>query len=162
MNPMDIKVRTGIPADLDGVMRIALMATEENSLTRASPRKLLEEIWPSLHLDHGIMGVIGDPIEAAILLRVAPMWYSEADDPSLMERAIFVDPEFRFGKIGRAKMLCDFAKEAAVSLGLPLVIGILSNERTEAKSKLYMRQFGEPAGVYFVWNGHTGQKALPA
>jgi hypothetical protein len=151
-----ITVRTGTPDDVHKIMGLALAACEENGLTKPNPEKLLREIWPSLNLDGGIVGVIGDrePLEAAILLRVDSMWYS--DEQTLLERAIFVHPSFRTSKIGRARLLCEFAKKAAHDLSMPLVIGVLSTHRTEAKSKLYSRQFGEPAGVYFIYNGKTG------
>lgn len=151
----DIVVRTGNPADVHPLMRVALMACEENSLTKVNPSKLLGEVWASLNLDRGIVGVIGtDPIEAAILLRVEPLFYS--DDLCLLERAIFVNPDYRRGG-GRAKLLCEWAKNAAQELSMPLVIGILSSQRVEAKIRLYERQFGEPSGAYWVWGATTGQ-----
>src|ERR1700722_1514180 len=155
-----ITVRTGTPADIHPVMRLALAACEENGLADPDPEMLLREIWPSLNLDGGIIGVIGEgeALEAAILLRVDCMWYSRSK--TLLERAIFVHPDHRKSKVGRAKMLCEFAKKASYDLGLPLVIGVLSTERTEAKSRLYIRQFGDPAGVYFIYNGKTGAGAL--
>ncbi len=153
-----LKVRTGTPADLDAVMSLALAACEDNELTNASPRKLLEEIWPSLHLDHGIMGLIGQaPLEAAILLRVDSMWYSEA--PCLIERSIFVDPKYRAAKGGRACLLCDWARSVRSALDMPLLIGIISSERTKGKVRLYERQFGPPAGAYWIVGAHTGHKA---
>ncbi len=156
-----LKVRTGTPADLDAVMSLALAACEDNELTNASPRKLLEEIWPSLHLDRGIMGLIGQtPLEAAILLRVDSMWYSEA--PCLIERSIFVAPEFRAAKGGRARLLCDWAYSVHITLNMPLLIGIISNHRTEAKVRLYERQFGPPAGAYWIVGAHTGHKRVVA
>ena len=151
-----ITVRAGTPDDVHRIMGLALLACEENGLGKPNPEKLLRDIWPSLHCERGIVGVIGDsdPLEAAILLRIEPMFPS--DDDCLLERAIFVHPDYRKSKVGRAKLLCDFAKKAAVGLDMPLVIGVLSNDRTEAKSRLYMRQFGDPAGVYFIYNGKTG------
>ena len=151
-----IIVRTGTPADIHPVMALALAACEENGLTDPDPERLLQEIWPSLHLDGGIIGVIGEgeQLEAAILLRVDCMWYSRAR--TLLERAIFVHPDYRKSKVGRAKLLCEFAKKAAHDLSMPLIIGVLSNQRTEAKSRLYIRAFCDPAGVYFIYNGKTG------
>ena len=152
-----IKVRTGTPEDIDPMMAVALAACEENAVTRADPTKLLRDIWPALHRDHGIVGIIGqEQIEAAILLRIEPFWYGADDEPCLLERAIFVHPDFRGAKQGRARILCEWAKGAALSLELPLIIGVLSTIRTEAKMRLYQRQFGEPAGVYFIFNGKTG------
>jgi hypothetical protein len=42
-------------------------------------------------------------------------------------------------------------------MGMPLLIGVLSNSRTEAKIRLYKRHFGEPAGAYFLYNARTGE-----
>lgn len=155
-----IKVHTGTPAEVHVVMRQALAACEENSLTKVNPVKLLGEVWASLNLDNGIMGLIGtDPIEAGILLRVEPLFYS--DDKCLLERAIFVNPDYRKGG-SRAKLLCEWAKNAADNLKLPLVIGILTSQRVEAKVKLYERQFGEPAGAYWIYGAKTGAGAHQA
>ena len=158
MIDQSIKVRTGTPADIDDVMRIAIAACEDNALCPPNPEKLLRDIWPALNLDKGIMGVIGSPIEAAILLRIENLWYS--DELMMIERSIFVDPTFRSAKGGRAKLLCEYAKVAAKELGLKLIIGIISNERTEGKIRLYHRAFGEPSGAYWVWGGQTGLKAV--
>lgn len=153
-------VRIGTPEDVDGMMQLAFSACEENGLTNPNPAKLLNEIWAGLTRNHGIVGIIGEPgkqFEAAILLRVEELWYSS--DPSLVERAIFVHPEYRSAKGGRARKLCEFAKQAAMLLELPLVIGILSSQRTESKVRLYERQFGKPSGAYWIIGGHTGPSA---
>ena len=155
----DIVVRTGTPEDIISMMDLALSANEENGLFEPSAPKLLGEIWSSLNLHHGIVGIIGKPgetLQAACLLRAEAMWYS--DKMCLIERGIYVAPEFRAAKGGRASKLADFAIEASVKLGMPLVIGVLSNQRTEGKVKLYERKFGKPAGAYWIVNGHTGWK----
>jgi hypothetical protein len=153
-------VRIGNDRDVDGMMALALAACEENGLTNPNPMKLLAEIWAGLTRDHGIVGIIGAPgqqLEAAILLRAESLWYS--DEPSLVERAIFVHPDYRSAKGGRARKLCEFAKHAANLLELPLVIGILSSQRTESKVRLYERQFGRPSGAYWIVGGMTGHSA---
>jgi hypothetical protein len=157
----DIEVRTGTPADVHRAMDLALAACADNGLTNPNPIKLLGEIWAALNLDNGIMGFIGgDKLEAGILLRVQPMWYS--DEKSLLERAIFVHPDYRKSgehKVSRVRLLIDFAKNAQKELGMPLVIGILSNQRADAKVRLYQRHFGEPAGAYWLVGGDTGAGA---
>ena len=94
-------------------------------------------------------------IEGGILLRVTTMWYS--DDHALEEKGIFIHPDYRSAKGGRARRMCEFAKRTAEQLGLPLLIGVLSNNRTEAKIRMYERQFGKPAGAFFLYGGHTGE-----
>jgi hypothetical protein len=78
------------------------------------------------------------------------MWYSNQD--VLEERVIFIPPEFRNAKGGRATRLCEFSKKAAEDLGIPLLIGVMSSVRTEAKVKMYERQFGKPSGAVFLYN----------
>ena len=134
------------------------MGHEENAFLVANPVKMVMDVWPALNQDHGIVGIIGEPgepIEAAVLLRLGTMWYS--DNPVVEEKAIFVRPEFRSAKGGRARKLCEFSKKVADSLGMPLIIGVLSNHRTEAKIRLYRRQFGEPAGAFFLYGAKTGE-----
>lgn len=153
----ELSVRVGTPDDVDGMMELALAACEENGLTNPNPLKLLGEIWAGLSRQHGIVGIIGRPgeqFEAAILLRTEPLWYS--DDLTIVERAIFVHPDYRSAKGGRARKLCEFAKQTAEVLQIPLVIGILSSQRVEGKIRLYERQFGPQSGAYWIYGKKTG------
>lgn len=153
-----IKVRVGTPADVHAVMDVALMCCAENALSKPNPEKLVQDVWAALNLIDGICGVIGAPgrlVEGFVLLRVGTQWYS--DDLLLEERAVFVRPEFRSAKGGRAARLVEFSRHAADHLGIPLTIGILSNGRTEAKIRLYKRTLGEPSGAYWIYNGRTGE-----
>lgn len=150
----EIKVRVGTRDDIHGVMELAKLALEENGLVSLNQEKLLHEIWPALCLEGSIFGVIGPPggqIEAGILLRIGHIWYSSS--PVLEERIIFVHPDFRSAKGGRAAKLCKFAKETADRMEMPLMLGVLSNNRTTAKIRLHERHFGVPAGVFFLYNG---------
>lgn len=155
----EIVVRTGDLRDMDEMMRLAIAATEENGFMDADIEQLAANIFHSLQMSGGIVGVIGKPgerLEGAILLRIGPVWYSR--EPILDEKAVFVDPEFRAAKGGRAKKLVEFAKKCSDELGLPLSIGVLSNEKTEAKIRLYERMLGKPAGVYFLYGARTGRE----
>lgn len=154
----EVTIRTGTPEDMDAMMELALSGCAENGFLDASPAKLATEIWPALCQDHGIIGIIGKPgerIEGAVVLRIGTMWYS--DTPVVEEKAIFIDPEYRSAKGGRARKLCEFSKKVSDSLGIPLIIGVLSNNRTEAKVRMYKRQFGEPAGAFFLYGAKTGE-----
>jgi hypothetical protein len=153
----ELGIRIGTPDDLDGCMELALMACRENGFVDPNPRKMLEDFWQALNMEHGLVGLIGkegEKIEGGILLRIGTMWYS--DEPVLEEKAIFIHPDYRSAKGGRARRLCEFSKQAAKSLGVPLIIGVLSNQRTEAKVRLYERQFGRPTGAFFLYNASTG------
>jgi hypothetical protein len=153
----ELRVRIATPDDLDEVMKLAMSACEENGFLNPNPMKLLQEIWPALHQDHGVVAVIGKTggaIEGLVLLRIGSMWYSDME--VVEEKAIFIYPEFRSAKGGRAKQLCEFSKKVADSLGIPLIIGVLSNNRTAAKVKMYERAFGAPAGAFFLYGAKTG------
>lgn len=155
----DLNIRLATPKDEDAVLSLALRAWEENGIKNVNPEKMLGMIRPALYLWQGLCGVIGDPnekIEGAVLLRLSQLWYS--DDWILEEKAIFVDPEYRSAKGGRARKLCEFSKRVADELNIPLLIGVLSNTRTEAKVRLYERQFGPPAGAFFLYNAQTGHE----
>ena len=155
-----IKIRLGTPADEAPMLDLALRAWNENGIKDVDPIKMLGMIKPALYLWQGLVGIIGEPgqkIEGAVLLRLSQMWYG--NEWMLEEKAIFVDPEFRSAKGGRARRLCEFSKKVADELNVPLIIGVLSNQRTAAKVKLYERAFGPPAGAFFLYNtstGHTG------
>lgn len=153
----NVPVRIATPEDMDEIMKLAMAACEENGFLNPNPAKLAAEIWPALHQDNGICAVIGTPegrIEGLVLLRIGSMWYS--DNLVVEEKAIFIYPEFRSAKGGRAKKLCEFSKKVADTLGIPLIIGVLSNNRTEAKVRMYERQFGKPSGAFFLYGAKTG------
>ena len=153
----DVKVRIGTPDDVHRMMEIALLAVSENGFCSVNQEKLLNPIWAALNLNHGIVGIIGAPgdlIQATVLLVVGTVFYS--DDPILEERAIYVRPEYRSAKGGRAARLCEFSRNTSDRLGLPLAIGVLSSHRTEAKVRMYSRIMGPPSGAYWLYNVTTG------
>ncbi len=152
-----LTVKVATPFDVHEMMDLAMSACSENGFANPNPVKLLQEIWSALHLKDGIVGIIrgeNEQIEGGILLRIGTPWYS--DEKILEEKAIFIHPDFRSAKGGRARKLCEFAKQTADRLGIPLIIGVLSSERTEAKVRLYQRQFGQPSGAFFLYGASTG------
>ena len=154
----DVFVREGVVEDFNELMRLAIDATRENAFVEPDTMMLAEHMYAALTRQMGVAGVIGggpgEPLEGAIVLRVGPVWYSKS--PIIEEKAIYVSPEFRSAKGGRARKLAEWAKGVSDNLGIPLSIGVLSNTRTEAKIRLYERVFGAPAGVYFLYNAKTG------
>jgi GNAT superfamily N-acetyltransferase len=160
-------VRLATPEDENALLDLALRAWHENGVMDINEEKMRGMIRPALYLWQGLCGVIGEPgekIEGAVLLRVSQMWYS--DSWLLEEKAVFVDPDFRkvgggrsSQSVGHARRLVEFCKEAADKLSVPLLIGVLSNTRTKAKVRLYERQFGEPAGAFFLYGVKTGHES---
>ena len=122
----------------------------------AKAENLVKEFYPALCLDHGLCAVIGAPrgsIEGLVLLRTVKFWYSS--ETVLEERGLFIYPQFRSAKGGRARKLVEYSKHVADQLGMPLIMGVLSNTRTEGKVKLYTRLFGPPAGAFFLYGART-------
>jgi len=83
------------------------------------------------------------------------MWYSDTE--ILEEKTVFIHPKFRKASGGRARKLCRFSKRVADELGLPMIIGVLSNHRASGKMRLYESEFGSPAGGFFLYGIQTGQ-----
>ena len=118
----DVHVRTATPQDEDGIMELARLVNNENGVFKMNDDKVRSMVRPSLYLSGGIMGVIGqkDRIEGLVLLRVSQYWYSDAT--FLEEMCVYVHPEYRAAKGGRARKLVEFAKKASEKLELPLMI----------------------------------------
>lgn len=133
----------------ESIMELCRELYHENglfSLDESLVRTMLQKAFTK---QGGIIGLIGEPgkIEAAIYMIISNFWYSR--DAHLEELFSFVRPQHR--QSTHAKSLIAFAKTCSDGLQVPLVIGIVSNERTEAKVKLYQRQLQKPAGAFFVY-----------
>lgn len=97
------------------------------------------------------IGVIGDghQLEGSAYLTVREHWAS--DEPQLMELWNFVLPAFR--KSTNAKALITFSKALALTLNLPLLMGVMSMESQPAKARLYERSTGcKPFGQFYLFN----------
>lgn len=159
----ELRVRVATPDDLKEVMELAIAAAKENSLFDCTARHLLNTVWPALNQDRGIIGTIGKekgPIEGMVVLVVGTLTYS--DSLCCEERTLYVKPEYRSAKGGRANKLIQFSKGVAQSLSLPLLIGVLSSDNTHAKCELYRRAIGEPAGQFWIWGASTGGHEVKA
>ena len=143
------------PEDEVEIFEICRQLHAENAVFPLDVSRVIGMIRALTQQRGGIIGVIRNEhqIEALICLTITQFWYSE--DFILEEQFNFVLPEYR--KSENAKELIIFASAAAKNLGIPLIIGILSNERTDAKIRLYRRQLGEPSGAYFLVGARTGE-----
>ena len=150
------KVRLAVKEDLNEILSLGKELHSENGLMSLSEEAITKAAIDAINGTSGIIGVIGAPghIEGLILLQFRQFWYS--DTMHLEEMNTYVKPEYR--RSNNAKALIEFAKEAAIRLGIPLLIGILSNDRTEAKVRLYERRLGKKSGCFFLFNGRTGNK----
>ncbi len=99
------------------------------------------------------IGIVGDDrIEGSVYLSVELPFCSES--PFLAELWLYVFPEFR--KSNHAKTLIAFSKAIASIVQIPLVIGVFTSQHVAAKCRLYQRQFGEPSGQLFIYQGARG------
>lgn len=146
----DSRVRVASAGDEDEVMNLCRALHAENGLFSMDEDRVRGTLRMAFEKKGGLLGVIGDPgkIEAIIYMLFAQFWYS--NDWHLEELFSYVHPDHR--KSSNATDLIDFAKRCSTEIGIPLIIGVVSNTRTEQKVKLYQRKFDKPNGAFFVFN----------
>jgi hypothetical protein len=160
MNPNPSKVRVATRSDEEGLVQLCAALNAEIGLFApdfAKIRTTLREAFiPPVNMRRSIIGIIGregGPIQGAIYISILQEWYSQQD--FCHELFNFVYPEYRAGT-NNSHDLISWAKYIADEFNLPLLIGVLSNERTEAKVRHYRKQFGAPRGAYFGYNFADG------
>jgi hypothetical protein len=140
-------VRKALPVDKPQIMEMCEENWKDNRQFSLSITKVEAMIDKAFSRGGTIIGVIGPAkIEGMIVLNIGSFWYT--DDWCLEEVQNYVRPQFR--KTTHAKDMIDFGKRCSDELGIPLVIGVVSNERTRAKMELYRRRLGDPVGGYFI------------
>lgn len=124
---------------------------QENGMSRMSEERVLEMIRRMIGNKEGIIGLIRGPngLEAAIGMLMARWWYS--DDWHLEELWNFVHPAHRISS--HAKNLLQYGKWCAEQMKLPIIIGIISNSRVQAKIRLYRRQLPQMGAIFLY--GHN-------
>lgn len=149
-------VRLAVPADAEELWRLTLAAHNENALRTLSPQRIewwmKRVLYPDLISSgdmgpRGIAGVIGPvgALEGMVLIIVGQFWYSE--ERHLEELIVFCDPHHR--KTRHTETMLRWMKQRVEDTGLPLLTGILSKNRQEAKVRFYERVFGDPVGAFF-------------
>ena len=151
-------VRVAGGADYDEVWRLLMASHEENGLFPLAEDKVRWFVNRTIHPEtipphdtgvRGIIGVIGEvggALEGLVFLTIGEFWYSQAKH--IEEYTVFVDPNHR--RSGHAQALLKWMKSQVELTGLPLMTGIMSNHRTEAKCRLYQRQMPKIGEFYFV------------
>lgn len=145
-----IEVDLAGPDDEEEVMEMCWDLNRENGVFVMNEGCVRNTLRLAFEKQGGTIGVIrgNEKIEAMIFMLVARFWYSE--EWHIEELFSYCRPEYR--KSNNAKALIHFAKKCADELQVPLVIGVMSNTRTEAKVELYRRQLNKPAGAFFFYN----------
>ena len=154
----DIKVRRADALDEPELMDMCRELHRENGLFEMSVPKVQHYLDMAFQRKGAVIGVIGDRnrLEGSIYLSISDYWYS--DEWHLAELWSYVRPQYR--RSNNAKALIAFAKRCADEMKIPVIIGIVSNDRTQPKIALYQRQLGTAAGAFFLYNGRTGTYAI--
>lgn len=144
-----VGVRKAIRSERDSILDLCKLNHEENGQFALSMPRVETMIDRAFTPDGGcVVGIVGeDRVEGFILLMLSQFWYT--DDWCMEEVMNYVHPDFR--RSTHAKDMIQFSKRCADEIGIPLVIGVVSNERTQAKLALYKRQLGDPSGGYFIF-----------
>lgn len=152
--PMPTTVRIAMPADAQRVFDLFMMAGDENAMLPISETKVWEGIGSAVNRKGAVIGIIdgkGGEIAGAIAIMMASFWYSSAW--FCQDMLNFVHPDYRAGSLNCAKDLIQFAKWWSEQLGVPLVMGVMSNHRTEGKVRLYRRAMTFVGGVFMYRGG---------
>ena len=149
------QIRVAVIEDLPDLLELCRDLFFENGISKVDWEIGGEGLKRAINGEGAVIGVIGPvgAIEAATHLQISNFWYSS--EPHLEELFSYVRPKYRRSE--NAKALIDFGKRCAEGLGVPLLIGILSNHRTEEKIRLYRRRLGAPSGAFFLVGGKTGR-----
>lgn len=143
-------VRLATPEDFTELLELGRLIHAESGLMPLDEGHFQDFVRRLINQDRAILGVIGPVghIEGAVCLMIGQFWYTAK--LHLEEIFTFVRPECR--KSENMKSLVNFAKTSSDKLGIPLLIGVISTERTAAKIRLYERRLGKQSGAYFVYS----------
>lgn len=150
-------VRLAQPQDHSEIVRLFMQDHAENGIFPMDYSKidwlLCRLLRPDLISEtdtgtRGVMGVIGPvgALEAIVAVVISAPWYTS--ERCLNDLVVFVDPQYRHS--GHAKALIEWMKYQSTITGLPLISGVVTKERTEAKVRLYQRQMPIKLGAYFL------------
>ncbi len=142
------------PEDEDEIYAMLLNLWEENgvfSVDEGKVRQFIRDTTMQTNNVFGFIGLIrGEVIEASVGLLLNQWWYTS--EWVLSEHWCFVHSDHR--RKNHARRLVDFAKWCADRFSVPLAMGIISTQRTEAKERLYRRKM-TPVGGMFMHRGSS-------
>lgn len=162
-------VRVAKLDDRQEIWRLFLQGHRENGMFSLAPEKvdfvlsraLSPEAIPPWDMGpRGAVGVIGDvgKLEALVLIMLDSYWYT--NDRHLGEYLVYVDPECR--RTYHARSLVDWMKAQSDRTHLPLLTGIVSTHRTEAKVRLYQRMLPRVGAFFLYGNDHSVRSSSAA
>lgn len=142
-------VRIATRDDEPEIIRLLHLMHAENGMMPLDEDCAREVFARAFNRQGGIIGVIGEPgdIQAMLYLLVTRFWFTR--DNHLEELFNYVRPDHR--KSDFADTLITFAKKCSDDIGIPLVIGVMTNRHMAQKVRLYRKSLGYPAGAFFVY-----------
>jgi len=150
------KVRLAAPEDEPAIMEMCRRLHAENglfTLNEAKVAALLQRYYQRDGVILGVIGPVGKP-EASTCIMLSDYYYS--DDTHLAELWNFVDKEYRKSKAAEAliRFGMECAQKMSQNLGAqcPFLTGIITDNRTAGKVRLYHRLLGHAAGAFFIYN----------
>lgn len=160
--PRPQNVRLAQPSDEDALVAMLHLMHGENGFSPLSEKKVRAIIKrgttpPLPHEIKPIIGIIDDEngnIVGSVCLTAGVWWYSDDTNWHLEDLWLFVHPDHRSLKENLSAPLIQFAKWAADGVGLPLLLGILTNSRVEAKTRLYSKQIPWKGALFFYEPAH--------
>lgn len=150
-------VRIARPEDHAEIWRLFLQGYKENGILELSPEKVNWFLARALQPEQiplgdtgprGVVGVIGQigVLEGLVFLTIGEFWYSNSKH--IEEFVVIVDPECR--KSNHAQAMINWMKDQVEITQLPLLSGVISNERTEAKCRLYRRMLPKIGEFFYL------------
>lgn len=150
-------VRFGEPADESQVKLLLMLGHAENSIFKFDIRKadfvirrlLYTRLLPpndtGLRGCFGVIGPLGGTLEALTMMAISSLWYT--GEVHLEEYIVYVHPEYRTK--GHAGRLLQWMIDISEQMGVPIITGIITRDRMEAKVRMYKKKF-TPVGQYFL------------
>jgi hypothetical protein len=145
--PKPANVRVAGPADFDALFTFLLPLHEENGLVPLSEERVAEHVRRCTDHQGGIAGIIDGPggIIGSVGLVWERYWYS--DQWAWFDLWNYIGREHRSLRLETD--LIGFAKHIADSIGpMPLMMAVLTNDRAEAKVRLYSRHMRFAGGIF--------------
>ena len=145
----DVPVRLATRADASELLAMCRELHAENGLGAMDEDMVVDVLERTFDKRGGIVGVIDGKsgIEAAICMLITSIWYHQ--EHHIEELFSFVRVPYR--KSNHSLTLVNFAKKCSDTLGIPLLVGIITNQMLEQKARLYRRRLGPPSGALFVY-----------
>ena len=134
------------PSDAPEVYRLMIELHNENGVFTLNAEKAARMCAGLFEPGLAVVGVLRGTveIEGAIALKRVQLDYT--DDWHLVD--VFNHVRIPYRKSDHAKRLIKFAKACGEDLGLPILVGIVSTQRTEAKMRLYRRMLTQVGGFF--------------